>query len=54
MVIMELAASERLFRASVSIATDLERKPTKALKAARKIFAAIPIILVNIMVLFLF
>jgi hypothetical protein len=39
MVITELAASERLLTASITIAMELEVSPTNALNAARNTFA---------------
>ena len=47
-VITELAASERLLTASMTIAIELEVSPINALNATRKMFARIPIILVRI------
>ena len=51
MVMRELAASERLFTASITMAIEFEANPTKALNAARKTLAMIPIILVFTIVL---
>ena len=44
-VITEERASLKLFTLSSIIAIELDKKPTKALKAARAIFAEIPVIL---------
>ena len=51
MVITELAASERLLTASITIAMELAVSPMIALKATRNKLARIPTMLVRMMVL---
>ena len=50
-VMMELAASDRLFTASITIAMEFDASPTNALNAARKILARMPMMLVLMIVL---
>ena len=53
-VMSEDRASLRLLTASNMIAIDPDNTPTTALKAARRTFAAIPMMLVRMITLFLF